>query len=326
MKQELESLRIQFNKLKSYFMALKEEMTEIEFFDFDEYEVSKVIGEGATSSVHIVFKKSKDKYAMKELKESDHKTVQRFLTECGVLFKLRHPCIIRIYGFNYGDDEHPPSIILSLEPTSLEKAIQKKELNDAQKCKIAVELVLGMRYVHRRKFMHRDLKPSNILLSQNNHVRISDFGLAKEENLETLQTKGVGTLLFMAPELLEEGDDDVASYTNKVDVYSFGITLIFIVTENYPKFSLRNVSKGIIPPLPARVVSWVRDLITRCLSLDPENRPSFDEIFEIMRENNFDIFNESKGQKLTSMQLSMKKEIEERILKIEAFEYLHQDD
>ncbi|KAK8849994.1 hypothetical protein M9Y10_018588 [Tritrichomonas musculus] len=73
--------------------------------------------------------------------------------------------------------------------------------------------------------MHRDLKPSNILLSKNKHVRISDFGL------EMSQSKGVGTMRFMAPEIFEEKEDDdeeedddksETRYTNKVDVYSFG--------------------------------------------------------------------------------------------------------
>ncbi|WP_304523318.1 protein kinase domain-containing protein, partial [Bacteroides acidifaciens] len=66
--------------------------------------------------------------------------------------------------------------------------------------------------------------PSNILLSQNKHVRISDFGLAKEEDIETSQSKGVGTLRFMAPELVDEEDEENEQqerYTNKVDFYSF---------------------------------------------------------------------------------------------------------
>lgn len=90
---------------------------------------------------------------------------------------------------------NPPSMLLSLEPNSLEQAIQHKVLNNHQKNRITIELVLGMRYIHKHSFIHRNLKPSNIFC---------DFGLAKNESLEASQTKGVGTLRFMAPELFEE--------------------------------------------------------------------------------------------------------------------------
>ena len=160
-----------------------------------------------------------------------------------------------------------------------------------------------------------------MLLRKNKHVRITDFGLAKLEELLTSQSKGIGTLRFMAPELFEENNED---YNNKVDVYSFGIILIFIITNEYPPFSLKNVSIGIPPKLPKNISKWVHELIISCLSLEHENRPSFEEIFEIMKSNNFDLFSDSKDQKLTSKQQSMKKCIELRIMKIEAFEFQHQ--
>ena len=325
LKEENSSLRSEVKELKeknktyeNFLSSLKEKSSELTFFDFDEYKEESVIGEGATSNVKVVSKK--EKYAMKELVLFDHKSMQRFLGECEVLFKLRHPCIIRVYGFNYGDELHKPSIILSLEPKSLEAAIKNKELDDEQKNRIVVEIVLGMRYIHKHKFMHRDLKPLNILLSKNNHVRITDFGLVKEDDFEASQSKGVGTLLFMAPELFEENNQ---RYTNKVDVYSFGIILIFIVTNDYPPFSLKNISIGVLPKLQDNISKWVRELITNCLSPEPENRPTFAEIFEIMKINNFDLFSDSKGKKLSSQQQSMKERIEARVMKIEAFEYQH---
>ena len=63
---------------------------------------------------------------------------------------------------------------------------------------------------------------------------------------------------FMAPELFEEKDGDDKNetrYTNKVDVYSFGITLIYIVTEKYPTFNLKDVVTGVPPKLKEPIVS-----------------------------------------------------------------------
>lgn len=308
----------EINYLKSLLLSIKEKYKDIEFYNFDEYEDGSIIGEGVTSCVKIVFKK--EKYAKKELKDFTFKKLKGFISECDFLFKLRHPCIIKVFGFSYGDDKHSPSMILQLETTSLEKAISNNELSNEQKNRLTVELVLGMRYIHAQKFMHRDLKPSNILLSKNMHVRISDFGLACEENLDVSQSKGIGTLRFMAPELFEENGK---KYSNKVDVYSFGIVLIYIVTNNYPNFSLKNVCNGILPNLPNTIVKWVQDLIFRCLSFEHEKRPAFAEIFEIMKMNNYDLFTDKKN-KLTLEQKNMMKTIEARILKIEAFEYQHE--
>ena len=134
LKKEIELLRQQTQKqaeenklLKSFLFSNKEKPIALQIVDYKDYDFESVIGEGGTSSVKIVTKK--EKYAQKELKEITFEQVKRILSECEILIKLRHPCIVRVFGFSQGDDTHPPSIILSLESTSLEKSIQSKELN-----------------------------------------------------------------------------------------------------------------------------------------------------------------------------------------------------
>ena len=318
----IKRLREENNKLKKYLFAVKENKADISFFDFDDYEEGEMIGNGATSSIKLYKKKDVQKYAKKELRDFNKITLQHFITEGKILFKLHHPCIVDIIAVNYGDDKNPPSMILSLESESLEDAIEKNELDHNQKNMILVEIVLGMRYIHHRNFMHRDLKPGNILLTKEKHVKISDFGLAKEINISVSLTKGVGTLRFMAPELY----DCNIEYTNKVDVYAFGIILFYLVTNGYPPYIMKNIMNGVIPTIPPRVASWVSQLIVQCLSFDPENRPTFVEIFELMKSNNFDFFSDKNGQPLDEIQLKSKQDIETRVLEIEAFEYQHQND
>lgn len=173
-------------ELKKFLLALKEKIADLssKMVDLDDYDVESVIGESSLSCVKLVTKK--EKFAMKELLKFDYKTVQRFIQESEILIQLRHPCVIHIYGVNLGGTTasvaNAPFLILAYEPTSLESAIHEKILEPRLKCRIAVEIVLGMRYIHSHNYMHRDLKPSNILLSKNMHVRISGFGLAKDES------------------------------------------------------------------------------------------------------------------------------------------------
>lgn len=322
---DVQQLNDEIAKLKSFLLAFKEKPTKIESVDYKHYQEGRLLGHGAQSSVKEI--STIERFAKKELIQFDYKSLQRFLHESEVLVQLRHPCIVRIHGFDYGDDSSPPSILLSLEPSSLEQSIQNHSLTNEEKNRIAVEIVLGMRYMHSHNLIHRDMKPANILLSKNKHVRIADFGLTKEENFETSQSKGIGTILFMAPELYNYDDDDDTGdklYGCKVDVYSFGITLLFLITEQYPKYNLSQLVSGKPPKLIEKVVGWAAELITQCLQALPDDRPSFSEIFETFKLHNFDLFSDTNPMSLSRQQRKAKEDIEHRILKIEAYEYQQQ--
>ena len=320
LQREVQQLKNEIKRLTEENQANKEKSRELTFYNPDDYVDHSIISQGYSSIYKLVYEREPPKFVKKELLQTDFKTLRNFISECELLFRFQHPCIIHVYSVNFGDENHKASMILKLEKTSLENAIRNNELSNEDKNRITVEIVLGMRYIHKNNFMHRDLKPSHILLSKKNHARISNLSLAKEEKPGESREAGIGTLKFMAPEVLNEEDN----YTRKIDVYSFGIILIYIVTGEYPAFTLRSVMSGQPPALPENIVKWTRELITSCLSFEPEKRPSFDEIFGIMKENNFNLFSDSKGRNLMGKQLDMKKEIESRIKKIETFELNNQ--
>lgn len=108
----------------------------------------------------------------------------------------------------------------------MQQPIEEQKLTNEEKNRITVEIVSGMQYIHSKNLIHLALKPRNILLSKNKHARISDFGLTKEESLETSQAKEASKLRFIAPELYEESPRE--QYDSKVDVYSFGILFFFL--------------------------------------------------------------------------------------------------
>jgi serine/threonine protein kinase len=157
---------------------------------------------------------------------------------------------------------------------------------------VIVGVVLGMKYLHSKDIIHRDLKPGNILLDDKHRVRICDFGTAVFEDCGT--TTAVCTFAYVAPETLEE-----APPTKKVDVFGFGLIVYeLLVGESVlPKdgniIRISNLHKnGFRPEIPRSVSPPIRKLIESCWCVNPESRPTFDEIYRILEDAWFPFFND----------------------------------
>lgn len=155
-----------------------------------------------------------------------------------------------------------------------------KKLDDVSRVEIIYEISNAMKFIHSQGLIHRDLKPSNILITDGKHVKICDFGLSRLSygTHTSIYTTGIGTFGFMAPEIINNS----GSYDNKVDVYSFGVVVFYILTKNEVK-----LKGGKIPSFPDYINSFSRELITKCISLEPKNRPTFDEIEKLILDNEF---------------------------------------
>jgi serine/threonine protein kinase len=191
-----------------------------------------------------------------------------------------------------------------LGPDSLESVLNSPEkypwFTSTWKTIIIACIVYGMYFVHCRGIIHRDLKPANILLGPTSHCpKIADFGLSREEDTRAKMTADRGTPLYMAPEIIK-GDP----YSNKVDVFSFGVLLYEIVTGRLPLqdsggsiFQLHaKVTAGSREQIPATVEPFTAGLISRCWDGDPAHRPTFQEIFDQLRRNRFRLFSTVDSQ------------------------------
>ncbi|KAK8898040.1 hypothetical protein M9Y10_000300 [Tritrichomonas musculus] len=254
-----------------------------------------LLGTGMSGRVYKVGKE--EIYVAKYLNTDngfDFEKFKYFMNEYEILTMLNHPNIIKVYGFYNGDDETSPMILMEYCSNSLHDEIVNKRLNDYEKAIIVYQIVEGFKYVHFKNIIHRDVKAQNILINDNKTVKICDFGFSKLMiPNEVSMSVCVGTFKYMAPELFKSD----THYTSKVDIYSFGILLYFIICGELPKISIDDVCKGILPKIPSYVNDFARKLLENCWSYDPELRPSFDTIYNLLKEKNYEIVDLNSTEK-----------------------------
>ncbi|XP_066492018.1 calcium/calmodulin-dependent protein kinase kinase 1 [Tiliqua scincoides] len=146
------------------------------------------------------------------------------------------------------------------------------------------DIVLGIEYLHYQKIIHRDIKPSNLLLGDDGHVKIADFGVSNQfEGNDAQLSSSAGTPAFMAPEAIS---DSGKSFSGKaLDVWAMGITLYCFLYGKCPFIdefilALHNKIKNKPVDFPEEpcVSEEVRDLILRMLDKNPETRITVPEI------------------------------------------------
>ena len=280
-------------------------------------EVVSKIGEGATSKVFKVVDKRTGKVMCKKvIKECNDdtafKTLQNSLKEIETVQSIHHPCICESLGYNlqeelpqkqkekdsddddydYNDDKGKDpkttiALFFELLPFSVKDVIEKGLMSNTLKVRIAVEVAFGMSHIHSRGMMHRDLKLENIMMNSVFNSKVIDFGLVHVADAfgGGSLTKGIGTLAYMSPEMVNEED-----YDFKTDVYSYGIILIALFTGRLPKQSMRDKMTNVpmkYPTASSKISEFCIDLIKRCTSFEAEARPTFDEIIEDIFRHSF---------------------------------------
>lgn len=151
----------------------------------------------------------------------------RFEREAGVVARLDHPGIAKVYGAS--DD--PPYIAMQyIDGEAIDRA-------SGNRLQALADVVLALHYAHQQGVLHRDVKPSNILVDHNGHACILDFGLAVQHNERGVETpltrsgESLGTPAFMAPEQATGKSSDISPRT---DVYGLGATLFVLMAGRQP--------------------------------------------------------------------------------------------
>lgn len=211
---------------------------------------------------------------------------ERFQLECEALGRLDHPGIVRVYesGFHEG---RPFVALEFIEGEPLDEVLKRGPLEVEAAIQIGIGICEAVEHAHQAGILHRDLKPANVLLDTLGRPRVTDFGLAKDVNAESLTVSGtmLGTPAFMPPEQAA-GDKSLVGAT--LDVYGLGATLFALLTGEAPfrgPTAINIVTQVYLKPAPvpsslrSDLDTGIDALLLRCLEKDPAER--FASVFEL---------------------------------------------
>ena len=288
-KKKTSKLESELNKLKNMKGNInsKQLLQFVNIIPYSSLGLGKKIGQGGFSEIYesqwlgvpVAVKVIFDPKITEELKEEFNNEIEK-------LFILRHPYIIQLYGITEKDKSQKLAVITELAPKGslfdyLHKNPKtKNNLSLEFKNKISKQLICTMAYIHSRGFVHRDLKTQNILLDKNLDMKMCDFGLTKlKSELNSGSGQFAGTPCYMAPELF-----DRKFYDEKVDVFAFGTVLWEIYSQKIPYCNCdsaeikQKVTKGEELYCSSIIPKQIVNLIHKCRSVKPSDRPSFEQI------------------------------------------------
>ncbi|AED95818.1 putative protein kinase TKL-CTR1-DRK-2 family [Arabidopsis thaliana] len=258
---------------------------------WEDLTIGEQIGQGSCGTVyHGLWFGSDVAVKVFSKQEYSEEIITSFRQEVSLMKRLRHPNVLLFMGAVTSPQRL--CIVTEFLPRgSLFRLLQRNtsKLDWRRRIHMASDIARGMNYLHHctPPIIHRDLKSSNLLVDKNWTVKVADFGLSRIKHETYLTTKtGRGTPQWMAPEVLRNEAAD-----EKSDVYSFGVILWELVTEKIPWESLNAMQViGAVGFMNQRLEvpknvdpQWI-SLMESCWHSEPQDRPSFQEIMEKLRE------------------------------------------
>lgn len=249
----------------------------------DRYKIVETLGRGGMAIVYkandlklgrdVTFKVLKSDYI------EDKGFIKRFNTEARAAAQLAHTNIVNVY--DVGNDGDIYYIVMEyIDGFTLNELIYKKApLDNELACDLAMQIAAGLENAHAHGVIHRDIKPENILLTKIGGklvAKVTDFGIAKANSVETTQGDYMGSVHYFSPEQAKGDDVDQRS-----DLYSLGIVLYQMVTGTIPfegNSALDLAMKHIKAPIPdprninPNVSQEIIEIIKKACAKEPKNR------------------------------------------------------
>jgi len=226
------------------------------------YEIGEPIGRGGNSTVYRAHDLTLERWvAIKMMHREvarESEQLERFRREAKSVAKISSPYVVGVIDAD--EQDQTPYIVLEyVDGQTLKQRIRDvKRLDIPEALAFAIEIAWGLQAAHERQVVHRDVKPQNVLLDEDGAARVTDFGIARQLDDESLTADGrvLGTTDYVSPEQALGHD-----VTGQSDLYSLGVVLFEMLTGDVPFHGENQV---------AVAMSHVRDELPDVRALRPE--------------------------------------------------------
>ncbi|KAL2499446.1 Protein kinase family protein [Abeliophyllum distichum] len=274
------------------------------------FDPSKELGDGGFGTVYYGVLADGRVVAVKRLYENNFKRVEQFMNEVEILTRLRHKNLVTLYGCTSKRSRELLLVYEYIPNGTVADHLHGNRANSGLlswtvRLNIAIETAEALAYLHKSDIIHRDVKTNNILLDNDFHVKVADFGLSRlfPNDVTHVSTAPQGTPGYVDPEYYQ-----CYQLTEKSDVYSFGVVLIELISslqavdtnrhrhdinlanmavnkiQNHTLHELVDTSLGFeANSIVRRMATLVAELAFRCLQQERDMRPSMEEVLEVLR-------------------------------------------
>ncbi|WP_353093933.1 Stk1 family PASTA domain-containing Ser/Thr kinase [Tissierella praeacuta] len=260
------------------------------------YEIIEQIGGGGMALVYKAKCQLLDRFvAVKVLRDefvNDEEFVRKFRRESQAAASLSHPNIVNIYDVGVesdGDNQIHYIVMEYIKGKTLKEIINEKgKLSIEDSLDYSYQIAEALQHAHKNHLVHRDIKPHNIMITDDNRVKVTDFGIARAATSSTVTTTSnvLGSVHYFSPEQARGGYTD-----EKSDIYSLGIVMYEMLTGKLPyqgespiTVALKHVQEDIKPPreLNSEIPVGFENIILKCVQKRQADR--YTNITELIKD------------------------------------------
>ncbi len=247
------------------------------------YRIEEMLGEGGMGTVYratdTLLKRSVAIKVFHQHLLRDASFIERFSNEAVLSAQLNHPNVATLY--NLLEDRGNSLMVMEyIDGKTLEQLLrlQGGKLPITMTLRVVMQVLDGLQHAHDKTILHRDIKPANIMLNRLGAVKLMDFGIARMIGSQrmTRANRIIGTLEYMAPELLENQEPSIQS-----DLYAVGILLFELLTGKMPFNAnsettlisqILNKKPDVIQTYVPDIPKSLEDIVEKLLQKKPEKR------------------------------------------------------